>query len=70
MLYSCVVDICVSILGERTYFEILGSINKGLLKSALISTITKQGQSFGTYSKNINGDGDASRLVYKMDYLS
>lgn len=68
MLHSCVVGISVSTLGGRTYFKILVNVNEMLLKSAPMSTITKLGQSFSTYGKNINGDGDADKYVYKIDH--
>lgn len=59
------IGICVLILGGRTYFKILSSVNKELLKSTPISTIIKQEQSFGTYSKNIYSDSNANRYIYK-----
>lgn len=64
------VNIYILILRKRTYFKILNSINKELLKSALISIITKQEQNFSIYSKNINGNGNASKYIHKMDYYN
>lgn len=69
MLHSYVVSIFISIVRKRIYFKILDGVNEGLLKSAPISTITKwQGQSFGTYNKNINNNGDACRYIYKINH--
>lgn len=59
MLCSCVIGIYILIFEEKTCFKILGSINKGLIRLALISTITKwQKQSSCIYDKNMNGDSD------------
>ena len=56
-------------IGGKIYFKILGSVNEDLLRSAPISIITKQGQSFETYSKNINGDSNVGRHINKIDHL-
>lgn len=69
MLYNYIIGTYILILREKTYFKILGSVNKGLLRSALIPTITKEKQSFGTYNKNMNNNNNAGRYIYKIDRL-
>lgn len=69
MLYSCIIEIYLSILEKKICFKILSNINKRLLKSASISTITKQGQIFNTYNKNINDDSNVGKHIYKINHL-
>lgn len=62
------VSICILIPKKKIGFKILDSINKKLLRSALISTIIKQRQSFNTYNKNINNNGNMDKYVYKINH--